>query len=266
MAGDWIKMRVSLRGDPAVKGIARRTGLSRFEVVGRLHAVWSWADQNLGTGNAQGVTAADLDDEAEHPGFAQAMSEEGWLKILSTGLSFPNFDRHNGKPAKERALTAQRVKRHRNDASVTKPLPEKRREEPISNSSDNLKQPTPGIDFNGGRNSATAQPMTGSTTPPNAKRRIDRTRSLIDQQREDAAAATPMPEHLRKPTNGATPHEPDPLPDPEAAGLIERAPDPPPDDDDATLDHQAAYLGMSRTPLETDEALAIRIQARRNLG
>lgn len=126
-------MRVDLRKDPAVKGIARRTGLDRFQVVGRLHAVWSWADQQLRNGNAVGVTAEDLDEEAEHPGFAQAMADERWLKILSTGLVFPDFDRHNGKPAKERALTAKRVKRHRDGAGVTPPLPEKRRVVTINN-------------------------------------------------------------------------------------------------------------------------------------
>lgn len=122
MASDWIKMRVDLARSPEVKGIARRTGLSRFEVVGRLHAVWSWADQHLRNGNAAGVTPADLDDEAELVGFAQAMADEHWLKILSTGLAFPKFDKHNGKPAKVRALTGRRVKRHRDAHSVTPPL------------------------------------------------------------------------------------------------------------------------------------------------
>lgn len=124
MAGDWIKMRVDLAGSPEVKGLARRTGLTRFDVVGRLHAVWSWADQHLRNCNAAGVTPADIDDEAEHVGFAQAMADEGWLKILSTGIAFPKFDRHNGKPAKERALTNKRVKRHRTATTVTPPLPE----------------------------------------------------------------------------------------------------------------------------------------------
>jgi hypothetical protein len=142
MAGDWIKMRTELPKDPAVKGIARRLGINRYEVVGRLHAVWSWADQQLrGDGNAAGVTLSDIDEESGLQGFAAAMLAEGWLEAGQSGITFPNFARHNGKTAKDRALTAKRVSKFRNAAcnandnaarnaaTVTDALPEKRRED-----------------------------------------------------------------------------------------------------------------------------------------
>ena len=49
------------------------------------------------------------------------MAEVGWLKVSAEGLSFINFDRHNGETAKKRALTRRRVERHRfgNADSVT---------------------------------------------------------------------------------------------------------------------------------------------------
>lgn len=133
MAGDWIKMRVALPEDPAVIGIAEATGLDEFGVVGRLHRVWSWADQQSRDGNAACVTEKWLDRYVVRDGFAKAMIAAGWLLVTPGGVSFPNFDRHNGKSAKNRALTQDRQVTHRsrkrNAESVTKSLPEKRREE-----------------------------------------------------------------------------------------------------------------------------------------
>jgi hypothetical protein len=60
------------------------------------------------------------------------------LVIKADGLTLPNFETHNGKTAKDRALTASRVAKSKsngkgNGASVTPALPreEKRREEVI---------------------------------------------------------------------------------------------------------------------------------------
>jgi hypothetical protein len=66
-----------------------------------------------------------IDGMVGSQGFAASMQKVGWL----TDDGVPNFDRHNGKPAKERALTQSRVKRLRNADGVTSALPEKRREE-----------------------------------------------------------------------------------------------------------------------------------------
>lgn len=45
-SGLWIKMRRSLSSDPDVFRIGELTALNRFAVVGKLHAVWSWADEH----------------------------------------------------------------------------------------------------------------------------------------------------------------------------------------------------------------------------
>lgn len=135
MAGDWIKMRVDLADDPAVISIAADTGLDVLGVIGRLWQVWSWADQQLRDGDAKRVTPAWLDDKVKCPGFAEAMSKttpRPWLKISSTGISIPDFEKHNGKPAKDRALSRNRMQRHRNGENVTAPSLEKRREVPIN--------------------------------------------------------------------------------------------------------------------------------------
>jgi hypothetical protein len=65
----------------------------------------------------------------------------GWMADDGQSLTLPNFDRHNGKTAKTRAMTAKRVASHKaksNAASVTSsvsdalPREEKRREEKSS--------------------------------------------------------------------------------------------------------------------------------------
>lgn len=130
MAGDWIKMRVDLTDDPAVIGIAAATGLDEFSVVGRLHRLWSWADQQTTDGNATGVTLAWLDRYVSAAGFAQAMVNFGWLRETATGLSLPNYERHSGETGKQRGLTAKRAAKHRgksnansNASAVTKSAP-----------------------------------------------------------------------------------------------------------------------------------------------
>ena len=125
----WIKVDSSLLTKPEVFHIAELTGMSRYEVVGRLISVWVWADEQSRDGNATSVTEAHLDELHGVTGFAQAMAEAGWLKVTNAGISIPNFDRHISQSAKARALTAIRAQRSRNARTVTKALPEKRREE-----------------------------------------------------------------------------------------------------------------------------------------
>lgn len=114
MAGDWIKMRVDLDGDPAVISTAAKVGKETLWVVGALHRFWSWADQQTRNGNAPGVTKSWLDAHVGAQGFAQALCDSGWLMVDSAGMTIPKFEKHNGNPGKQRALTQKRVKRYRN--------------------------------------------------------------------------------------------------------------------------------------------------------
>lgn len=132
MAGDWIKCEACTPDKPEVFGIAAALNIDPDAVLGKLMRIWIWADQQTISGNAPSVTSALLDRIAGVTGFAEAMRKEGWLvggDSAGRGAEFPNFDRHNGQTAKQRALTSKRVKRFRNAPSVTSALPEKRREE-----------------------------------------------------------------------------------------------------------------------------------------
>ena len=136
MAGDWIKVETCTPDKPEVYQLAELLNIDPDAVTGKLFRIWVWADQQTLDGNAVGVTKALLDRVTGVTGFANAMLEVGWLHKTDAGFQLPNFERHNGHTAKKRSLTSKRVKKHRtvdalkcNAVSVTKALPEKRREE-----------------------------------------------------------------------------------------------------------------------------------------
>ena len=137
MAGEWLKFEANTPEKPEVLAITIAMGWDDPDLtVGKLMRVWRWFDQQTVNGNAPSVTAALLDRLLGVSGLCQAMADVGWLVIDEHGLTLPNFDRHNGKTAKDRALTAKRVATHKsngkgNAAIVSDALPreEKRREE-----------------------------------------------------------------------------------------------------------------------------------------
>jgi hypothetical protein len=113
MAGDWIKMRVDLKDDPAVFMLADMLGVDEFSVVGRLHCFWVWADKHAVDGRVDGATTRIVDRVSATDGFAASMQKVGWLVVDESGISIPNFDRHNGESAKERGLKNARQARWR---------------------------------------------------------------------------------------------------------------------------------------------------------
>ena len=141
MAGEWLKFDASTPEKPEVLAITIAMGWEDPDLtVGKLLRVWRWFDQQTVKGNAPGVSASLLDRLLGVTGLCSAMESVGWLIVSESGLTLPNFDRHNGKTAKDRALTAKRVANHksRNDGNdetnapiVSSALPreEKRREE-----------------------------------------------------------------------------------------------------------------------------------------
>ena len=162
MAGDWIKMETCLARKPEVaSGLTAALGLDEFAVIGRLFALWAWADEQSVDGNAVRVTEPFLDRLTNCPGFAVALRQVGWLAGRDGLLEFPNFGRHNGQTAKSRALARDRAKRFRNADVTRAPLPEKRREEKRRKNKDPPNPPDP----------KTATPADGKQGPPEAQSR-----------------------------------------------------------------------------------------------
>lgn len=158
MAGDWIKITLNLTTKPEVFAIAKLVGQNRHEVVGRLVAIWTWADQTTTDGEQLALTSEDLDEIAGTGGFAAAMRSAGWLEGRDGSLQLPNFERHNGSSAKARALEqeAKRLRRlsdktsdNMSDTCPTKQArkvrPEKRREEKSLVTTNVVTPPTPEV-------------------------------------------------------------------------------------------------------------------------
>lgn len=137
MAGDWIKMRSDLAEDPAVIAVAAALDTDEFAIVGRLHHLWSWFDSQSRDGHAAGVTRGWIDRKTQQPGFAAALESVGWLVVDDAGASVPNFDRHNGKTAKARALStirkqSSRANGHAPVADGVTPMSRKHRDKSVT--------------------------------------------------------------------------------------------------------------------------------------
>jgi len=137
MAGDWLKMELTLPDKPEVHYIANSLNIDPDAVIGKLLRVWAWFDMHTENGNALGVTFALVDRLTCVSGFGEAMQFAGWLEQREKQLCMVNFDRHTSESAKKRALTAKRQVKFRN-ALVTQtvtldasPREEKRRDKPI---------------------------------------------------------------------------------------------------------------------------------------
>jgi hypothetical protein len=150
MAGDWIKMTHALPEKPEVLAISRKTGLNRFDVVGRLFILWRWFDINSTDGNAVGVTSVTLEEclfgYSANAGFVEAVVSVKWLTETEAGLGVVKFDEHISESAKTRAQTAKRVAKSKskgkndengnakgNADSVTKTVPREDNREDNSN-------------------------------------------------------------------------------------------------------------------------------------
>lgn len=113
MAGDWIKMRIDIADDPAVIGMASALDITEDEVVGKLHRIWSWADKHTASGFVPRITGKWIDRYINLQGFSEQMQAVGWIVIADDGVTFPSFDRHNGKSAKSRAENTERARNSR---------------------------------------------------------------------------------------------------------------------------------------------------------
>jgi len=141
MAGDWIKFELTTLDKPEVCQIADLADIDPDAVVGKLMRVWGWFDQQTENGNAPSVSKKLLDRLVGVIGFCEHMKSVAWMIELDGVISLPHFDRHNGKTAKNRLLTAKRVANHKasngksNAANVSCALPKEdveKNKEPLS--------------------------------------------------------------------------------------------------------------------------------------
>lgn len=113
MAGDWIKFELATLDKPEVCQVAELADIDMDAVVGKLLRVWGWFDQHTEDGNAPSVSKKLLDRMVGVSGFCEHMKAVGWMFEADGVISLPRFERHNGKTAKNRLLTAKRVANHK---------------------------------------------------------------------------------------------------------------------------------------------------------
>lgn len=125
----WIKMETHTPDKPEIFEMAEKLSIDPDLVFAKCFRIWAWFDAHTTNGKTNGSSVSELlvDRISCVNGFAKAMLSVGWLATDSTGLTLPNFDRHNGETAKGRALTAKRVAKHANGktngSSVSSALP-----------------------------------------------------------------------------------------------------------------------------------------------
>lgn len=110
---EWIKLEHTTPDKPEIVQAAAILGIDPDAVLGKCIRLWIWADQQSISGDDLSVTFSFLDRLTGCPGFSNAITEAGWLDGESGHVSIPNFTRHNGKSAKQRALSRRRMEKHR---------------------------------------------------------------------------------------------------------------------------------------------------------
>jgi hypothetical protein len=108
---EWIKLHEKIIRDPVVMDQAEQLNLDPRIVAWSWVTLWNWARETTGTGFVGRITPARIDGVVGIAGFAKHAGE--WLVFRDGGVEFPHWDRHNSEGAKERAMTARRNKRHR---------------------------------------------------------------------------------------------------------------------------------------------------------
>lgn len=125
MAGDWIKMRASLRNHPKVVRMASALQTDKLRIIGGLFSAWCLFDEHSDVGQLVGYTPSALDAEVGLPGLAEAMSGVGWLTTNGNdGLFLPEFETHNGQPSKRRAQESLRKREQRSVRTVSASCPQ----------------------------------------------------------------------------------------------------------------------------------------------
>lgn len=106
MAGHWIKWEKGLVCKPEVIRIARALKCTPQHAAACCMMAWEWGEDATNDGYVSGLTAADVSFASGVPGIGEAMRDAGWLIEERDGIIFPNWDRHNSDPSKQRALKA----------------------------------------------------------------------------------------------------------------------------------------------------------------
>jgi hypothetical protein len=109
-AGMWIKWEKGLVRKPEIMKIAKRLGVTKHHAAACCMIVWEWAEDITIDGYIRDMGASDVSNAVDITGIGEAMEDVDWILDGGDCISFPNWDRHNGDPAKKRALNSHRMR------------------------------------------------------------------------------------------------------------------------------------------------------------
>jgi hypothetical protein len=121
MAEAWMKVEEATPDKPEIAILARRLGVSLGDAFLSWFKLYRWAGRVTADGFVRVLSGSDADQlSGALPGTADALGSAavGWLELRSDGLRFINWDKHNSKSAKARALDASSKRKKREDVPV----------------------------------------------------------------------------------------------------------------------------------------------------
>lgn len=111
----WIKVETRTPYKPEIDRIMVMCKCGRAEAFLGMFQFYCWADQVTEDGRIEFLTKQVADQRSGLKGFGEALGDVGWVVFDAKGGTIQNYERHNGKSAKKRALNYERVKRCRGD-------------------------------------------------------------------------------------------------------------------------------------------------------
>jgi hypothetical protein len=119
-AGFWIPWECGLTKKREILLIARQLEVSPREAAACCMEVWEWAQSQSVDGVVPGLTGEDVSRAAGIGGVGEAMVDAGWIMESERGIQFPNWERFNARSAKARLMNAERQRRYKSNAKVTR--------------------------------------------------------------------------------------------------------------------------------------------------
>lgn len=109
----WIKIETGTPDKPELRAAARTCRTTPASAFLAFFRLWSYFDEHSEDGHIAGFAPQDADEIARLPGFGNALGSAGWLVFDNHGVTIANWDRHNGKSAKRRAIDTERKRLER---------------------------------------------------------------------------------------------------------------------------------------------------------
>jgi hypothetical protein len=119
-SGFWIPWECGLTKKREILLIAGQLSVSTREAAAMCMEVWEWAQAQSVDGVVPGLTAEDISRATGIVGVGEAMLRAGWVVESKGGIQFPNWDRFNARSAKARLQNAERQRRYKSNAKVTR--------------------------------------------------------------------------------------------------------------------------------------------------